>query len=309
MAAMLAACAGQQFQVNPSLGNLPASRAAAHDVRTESWMLAEAKTEKLIYASDINRNEIFALSYATGKLVGTITSLSSPFGLCSDRSGDLFVTDASEIVEYAHAGTVPIATVHSDGADFTNCAVDSVTGNLAATMFEQNSVAIFKHARGSPTIVLTHNGQGGSCTYDAKGDLFVDEGNRYYGTSIEELPAKQSSFVTIASDINANFDTLQSYGGDLLLDVADIQQYRVSGQNATLVGVVKLAGGDSFRDLGGNQFVVKDGLVIAPFGFNPWRPTAFLLGFWKYPSGTFVKAFGGMGNGCLYGVAISPANR
>jgi hypothetical protein len=32
------------------------------------------------------------------------------------------------------------------------------------------------------------------------------------------------------------------------------------------------------------------------------------LGFWKYPSGSFIKAFGGLGNGCLYGVAISSAS-
>jgi hypothetical protein len=50
---------------------------------------------------------------------------------------------------------------------------------------------------------------------------------------------------------------------------------------------------------------VQDGVAIATFGLNPQRPTAFLLGFWKYPNGTFIKAFGGMGDGCLYGVAIS----
>jgi hypothetical protein len=305
VAAILTACGAQQLPVNPSVGNVPADGSAARGVRAKSWMLAEAKTEKLIYVSDISKNEVYAISYRTGKMVGALSGPSETAGLCSDARGNVYVTGNEEIVEYAHGGTTPIAQLSYSGAEFANCSIDRKTGNIAATMFGQRSVAIFSSGSSDPVIVQTNRGLVGACAYDTKGDLFVDEADSYYGISLEELRARTASFVTVGTNVGSSFGPLQWHDGSLLVNVPNIQQFRVSGQHAAQVGVVQLAGGGSFRDLSDDQFVVQDGVAIATFGLNPQRPTAFLLGFWKYPSGTFIKAFGGMEDGCLYGVAIS----
>lgn len=305
VAAILTACGAQQLPFNPSVGNVPADGSAARAVHSKSWMLAEAKTEKLIYVSDISKNEVYAISYRTGKMVGVLSGPSETAGLCSDAHGNVYVTGNEEIIEYAHAGTTPIAQLNYSGAEFANCSIDRTTGNLAATMFDQSSVAIFPSGSGTPIIVPTNRGLVGACTYDTKGDLFVDEADSYYGISLEELRARTGSFLTVATNVGSSFGPLQWHDGSLLVNVPNIQQFRIYGKHAAQVGVIQLAGGGSFRDLSDDQFVVQDGVAIAAFGLNPQRPTSYLLGFWKYPSGTFIKAFGGLGNGCLYGVAIS----
>jgi hypothetical protein len=308
VAAILAACGAQQLQVNPSVGNVSAGGPSARGVHAKSWMLAEAKTEKLVYVSDISKNEVYAISYRTGKMVGVLSGPSETAGLCTDVHGNVYVTGNEEIVEYAHGGTTPIAQLSYSGAEFANCSIDPTTGNLAATMFDQSSVAIFPSGSGYPVIVPTNRGVVGACAYDTKGDLFVDEADSYYGISLEELRARTASFVTVATNVGSSLGPLQWHDGSLLVNVPNIQQSHVSRQHALQVGVVQLAGGGSFRDLSDDQFVVQGGVAIAAFGLNPQRPTSFLLGFWKYPSGSFIKAFGGLGNGCLYGVAISSAS-
>ncbi|HEY3676223.1 MAG TPA: hypothetical protein VGK84_09550 [Candidatus Tumulicola sp.] len=268
-------------------------------------MLAEAKTEKLIYVSDMTNNEVYALSYRTGKMVGSVSGPSETAGLCSDAHGNVYVTGNNEVDEFAHGGTKPIARFKYSSTEFSNCSVDPVTGKLAATMFEQHNVAVFSNAGGNATLVPINKGTGGACAYDPKGNLYVDEGDEYIGISLEKLSVRGSSFVTLATGISSEFGPLQWHDETLLMNVPEIQQFRVSRGQATQIGEATLAGANSFRDVGENQFVVQDGLVIVPFDFEQFGISPPLLGFWKYPEGTYVKAYGGLPNDLLDGVAIS----
>ena len=80
-----------------------------------------------------------------------------PQGECSDSHGDVFITDAfgSNIQEFAHGGTTPIANLSDVGEEASGCAVDSVTGNLAVTNYYPGNVAIYKNAEGTPTFTRT----------------------------------------------------------------------------------------------------------------------------------------------------------
>ena len=152
---------------------------------SHGWMLPAAKSMDLLYVS--NHNQLLAFSYPKGKLVGEITVASGDFfGLCSDSTGDVFVTSQgsgfqSYIYEYAHGGIKPFATL-SDPGDPLGCAFDPTTGNVAVTNisaddppYYRGDVVVFPDGQGPPTQYSDSNvGSFLYCSYDATGDLFAD---------------------------------------------------------------------------------------------------------------------------------------
>ena len=130
-AAMLAGCGGLHPPIGAP-GAMPQTPAiAAHADRGGSWMLPEAKSEDLLYASG-GCGGVCVLSYPDGKLVGTLSISGELGGNCSDAAGNVFITDDYQVLEYSHGGTSPIATLSVPGTMAQACAIDSVTGNLAA---------------------------------------------------------------------------------------------------------------------------------------------------------------------------------
>ena len=91
-----------------------------------------------------------------GALVGTLTGFNNPSGICSDVNGNVWITNsnAATIIEYAHGGTTPIATLNDSGQTPVDCAVDPTTGNLAAADYISN-VAVYQSAQGPPTYYST----------------------------------------------------------------------------------------------------------------------------------------------------------
>ena len=205
-AALLAGCGGSKPPIGAP-GAMPlASATAARADRGTSWMLSDTSNEDLLYASDRQSGvSVDVLSYPKGNVVGQLKFHGMPYGLCSNRSGDVFIpvwssqTNTNYIYEYAHGGTEPIATLTDSGVPF-GCAVDPTTGNLAVTNvfglgtgFPPGNVAIYAGAQGTPSyysdsaITLY-----GFCAYDDAGDLFVT-GQRL-GDPIGELPEGSGSF-------------------------------------------------------------------------------------------------------------------
>ena len=68
-----------------------------------------------------------------------LSDSNSPYGECVDKAGDVFVADfggntgTPAILEYAHGGTKPIATLSDPGYYPESCSIDPTTGNLAVT--------------------------------------------------------------------------------------------------------------------------------------------------------------------------------
>lgn len=193
---VLAACGGgAQLQVSQPSGNrentiggVPGLRipfARANDAR--SWMSPDAaKTQELLYVSDINANAVDVYSYPAGKLVGKVTDdLAGPDGICVDNKQNIWIVNNSTVgdvaVEYKHGGKTHVAAVQDGGwGAHIGCSVDPVTGNLAVTTYGVSSaggglVAVYAHAKGNPhhytDSKIPHFN---FCGYDSKGNLYAD---------------------------------------------------------------------------------------------------------------------------------------
>ena len=275
-----------------------------------TWMAPEAKKDNLLYVSDYDNNAVYVLTYPKGKLVGTLTGFDHPQGECVDAAANVWITNtnASQIVEYAHGGTVAIATLTDSGQYPVACAVDPTTGNLAVTaIFSTNDgegdVAIYADAQGTPTtytapLILYYY----FCGYDDKGDLFIDGtvGGYHMPFQVAMLYRGGSKFYDVALDQNMYFPgDIQWDGGYLAVgdqSVALIYQFSMNGSDGLEVGSTPLS---NSGDVVG--FWIDGKKVIgADAEYDD-------VGIWKYPAGGKPRIMSGFGSAFPEGVAISNA--
>ena len=170
---VLAGCGGAQGGGPGAMAQSGAS--VERPARGKSWVLRGSSGGDLVYISS-SANAVYVYSYPDGTLVGTLTGFNNPAGLCSDAKGNVWITNSygGNIVEYAHGGTSPIATLQDSGQTPEDCAVDPTTGNLAVADLYSNA-AIYTNAQGSPayysTVGLLQDAL--YATYDNVGDLFL----------------------------------------------------------------------------------------------------------------------------------------
>lgn len=112
---MLAGCAGGASQAGLGL-SLPTTQSvtqpgfgrptAQHSDHSRSRMAPDAKTNDLLYVSDVGTNDVYVYSYPKLKLEGTLTGFATPDGECVDMAGNVFITNfgTQQIFEYAHGG-------------------------------------------------------------------------------------------------------------------------------------------------------------------------------------------------------------
>jgi hypothetical protein len=100
-------------------------------------MLPEAKSGVLLYVS--KHTNVVIYSYPSGKVIGKLRGFEYASGLCSDRRGDVWVTDSrkSQVSEYEYSGTKPIARL-SDDDEPVGCAVDPRSGDIAVANYDDN---------------------------------------------------------------------------------------------------------------------------------------------------------------------------
>jgi DNA-binding beta-propeller fold protein YncE len=283
--AMLAACGGSQPIGAP--GAMTQSRPiATHAERGGSWMRPEASSDALLYYSD-GGETVYVLSYPRGKLVGTLKGFDGAQGVCSDSAGNVFITVSytENVIEYAHGGTEPIATLGDYGYYPLGCAVDPVTGNLAVAnvaAFNQSAgtVAIYTGARGKPTDYTAPGFSGYRwCVYDGSGNLFVDGNN-----GLTEMPYGEQSFTDISLSVIG--EGLQWDGQYLaLVDPSSKVVYRVavSGSSGTVVRTINFRG--LFVALG-NDFVLQGTKIVMPYATQSYVNR---IGLWSYPRGGDIR--------------------
>ncbi len=292
-AAMLAGCGGSQPPIGAP-GAMPQTSAiTTHAAQGTSWMLPGASSQDLLYISSNDRGSVYVYSYPQGSLVGTLTGFISPFGECSDATGDVFIVaystpsmKSSIIYEYAHGGTTPIATLSDPNGAFA-CAVDSTTGNLAAS---GAGIAIYTHASGKPrllfpTVALWY------CGYDDKGNLYVSAVDDRYADQARllRLAAGDSRLELIS--LNAKLYTgtqwpsVQWDGKHLAVSSMlyrkpiTIYRLRISGRRATVVGNTTLS--DRINNYYGLTWI-QGGTVIGTDTYKRGYENAL---FWPYPKG------------------------
>jgi hypothetical protein len=145
--------------------------------------LQSVKDEDLLYVSNYTDNEVYVYSYPHGKLVRVLSGFEFPAGICPDRSGNVWIANFSgtTLVEYAHGGDKPIATLNAPkGFSPQECAIDPTTGNLAVVGFYRASpstpdtVFVYAGGAGTPIVHATPFADISFAAYDNKGNLFVD---------------------------------------------------------------------------------------------------------------------------------------
>jgi hypothetical protein len=260
-----------------------------------SWMSPDAKKQQLLYVSDQKTDDVYV--YSSGKLVGTLTGFAAPYGQCTDKSGNVFITqfDASDVTEYAHGGTNPIKTLDVRYPPI-GCSVDPTTGNLAVATFNSGGVFVFKHATGTPK---EYNAPGlyyyYPPAYDDRGNLFVEaEENSSSGTHVVELPRGSGTFKELFLNVTIHFPGGVQWDGEHV-DLDDqlftasgdsgIYQVHVKGKLGTMTGEFTLPGSCGHSDV--VQPWVQGSKIIAPDTY------CGTVGIDEYPGGTNQKYLSG----------------
>jgi hypothetical protein len=282
-AAMLAGCGGSQPPIGATGAMQGRAAIATQADRGKSWMLPEAKNEDLIYATN-GCGGVCVLSYPAGKLVDSISLVGQVGGDCSDSSGDVFVPNNAEVLEYLHGGTSPIATLNLPGGSAAACAIDPGTGNLAVVFSGSGAnIAIFPDATGTPKTysspVVSYY-----CGYDNAGDLFVS-GLNGSQVGLSELPVGKSDFSLVS--INGNFDgagQVQWDGSHITVEgrISDhikVSRLQISGSTATVVGETRFKG----RLRNAYQSWIFGNKILIPYSSRGFQVNKISL--WDYPKG------------------------
>lgn len=146
--------------------------------------------QDLLYVGNGN-GTVSVYNYSDGTVVGVLTKFVDPKGMCTDRSGNVYIADfkAKKVSEYAHGGKRPIQTFNQSRYHPYACSVDPKTGDLAVADFTQGydtpgSIRVYSPGSKTPeTYTATFDDHFIGCAYDNRGDLFVLSDNYYYGYS------------------------------------------------------------------------------------------------------------------------------
>lgn len=143
-------------------------------------MLPESKSSDLLYATD-GVTDVDVMTYPGYKLVGELGGAAELAGVCTDKRGNVWIPTSarSTIVEYAHGGMTPIATLNLPNQYTVTCAVDPISGDLAVSAFPLDggslSIAIFAGARGNPiSYPLPQMTELGFIAYGPRSQLYFD---------------------------------------------------------------------------------------------------------------------------------------
>jgi hypothetical protein len=264
-----------------------------------------ATSNPLIYVSN-GCGGICILSYPGGQVVSTITLSPVTGGDCSDSSGNVYVANDTDVVEYARGDSTPIATYSLDGDQAAACSVDPVSGNLAVVFSGSGAnVAVFPPGSRTPTYYETHIVTY-YCGYDASGNLFVD-GLNGHAAGLAELGNGALDFTVLT--INGDIGTpgqVQWDGSYIAVQSrtpAKISRLAISGSAATIVGTTRLKG----KVANASQSWIYGGRIIVPYAIRELRIDK--IGVWKYPEGgqqvSKFAHFGGSKFKPLGGVTIS----
>jgi hypothetical protein len=189
---------------------------AAVDVdHGKSWMEPNAGKGRLLYISDAGTDDVVVYRYPSGIEAGVLTGFDEPQGECVDKTGNVWIANtlASNLLEYAHGGTTPIAKLADPGQYPVDCSIDKNDGTLAATNIiarkgrdRRGSLSIYPDAMGSPTIVASPDFYLiYSLGYDDN-DIFLDGRNNSDAFQFGELAGGNSTIDPITlSGATINF--------------------------------------------------------------------------------------------------------
>jgi hypothetical protein len=260
----------------------------------------------LLYVSDYYDDDVVV--YQNDEVVGTLTGLHGPDGVCSDKAGNVWIANNldADVVEYAHGGTIPIATLSDPNVYPLGCSVDAVTGKLAVSNIYQlsggpGSVAVYTNAKGKPKYYTDqYMYYVYFCGYDDQGNLFVDGRDTGGNFRFAELPKDGHSLTDITLNTTIYFPGNVRWDGHHVAVGDQMYQnrvasaiYRTTGASGQIAGTTIL---DGAHDVVG--FWVEAWFAIGP------DADLNMVGLYPYPRGGAptdkVRHFHG-----AYGAAVS----
>ena len=201
----------------------------AHLTRFRSYMhVHPRKGTPLLYVSDIRNSEVEVYDWKTHSLVGVAGGFDAPYGECSDRSGDVYVTDfgSNTVTEFPYGTTSPSRIIRNGLNDYPiGCSVSPKNGDLAVTQYEgglgsgTGSVVVFPAGKnsGTPYTFFEFTWPAG---YDSEGNLFAEgEGGACAGSTtvcLAELPYRGSSFSNVSFNQTINYPGAVQWDGRYL---------------------------------------------------------------------------------------------
>lgn len=264
------------------------SQSQAVGFTAKSWILRNSKNGSLLYVTD-GSSDVAIYSYPKGKLVGTLTGFGLAKGVCTDSHQDVFITDSAlhQIVEYAHGGSTPIATITEDaGNNPLACSVDPQTNNLAVANELPGDVAVFQNAQGQPTTYTYGQADFWGCVYDGNSNLYV---SGYSNNFILELPHGSDSLTKISVAKLAHGGSLAWDGQYLALNdlprrhaATNIARINVQGSVGSIVDTVALHTSKKGQLSSYAQYWIEGGTIVGAVGINRGGVG---IGYWHYPNG------------------------
>lgn len=228
-AAILAGCSGGSGSPSSALGStglhanpgahvLGQSRTAfaslrsvvPHSDRRKSWRSPKLKADssgRLLFVSDVGDNDVYIFSMPSLTLMATVTGFNEPQGMCSDKTGDVWVTNTNtlQIFKLNRSGSI-VGTLNDSSGYPVGCAWDKKTGNLAVTNISDpgstpGQILVYPGASGTPTAYTDPDmAYYYFPAYDKNGNLFVDgfdSSDTYFVLAKLPKNANSASTVTI----------------------------------------------------------------------------------------------------------------
>lgn len=173
----------------------------------KSWISPDTgNLPRLLFISDAATNTVDIFGMPRLNLRAQITGFTSPYGMCADARGRVWVADvdASEVLLYSRAGKL-LKTLDVPGYPY-GCAVNRTNGDLAVMDVstldtDYGDIAVFKDASGTPETYENPNLKlyyyfGG---YDPSGNLYVSALTYDLPLTYEldELPSGGSALQTL----------------------------------------------------------------------------------------------------------------
>ncbi|MFY9737467.1 MAG: hypothetical protein WAK11_00300, partial [Candidatus Cybelea sp.] len=250
----------------------------------QASMAAGSDARSLLYVA-VGSLSVEVFTYPRAKPIG---SLGVGGYLCSDRFGNVFVAGAegiSYVWVFPHGSGKPIATLYNPQSP-GGCSVDESSENVAVADSGSSSMVIFPYDRkhrwrlarqyNDPNMRVSVY-----CTYDPKGNLFLDGYSTSGSFILLELPKGSSTFTVITLDqVIHSPGSVQWDGKDLAVEdagasrssTAVIYRFAINGHHGHKVSASTLADSE-----GDGQFLIHGSTVIGPLSYN----SAQGIGSWR----------------------------
>jgi hypothetical protein len=290
---------------SPFTGNASVGSAIPHRDYHKSWVSPDLKkVPRVLFISDYLVDDVYIFTMPAMALEGTLTGFDGPQGMCTDPTGNIWITNtkAEQVLQYSRTGTL-LKTLSDPGYDPAGCAVNKMNGDLAVTnKFSGSSgpgnVTVYANGSGSGTAITNPNQyEYYFAAYDTNGNLYVDGYSQSFYPILTECPSGSGSCHTL----NVSGGTVYAPGGlnwdrvnnDLVAGDQDcggqfascLYQMTVSSSTATITGQTIL------NNYNGGACDVIQGTLLTRFSRYFAGPCisdgsgSSSAGRWRYPAG------------------------